>query len=123
MSANNEFTFTLSVSQKGYATKPTQEQVPKIVFQPQRLTIESAIRCAKEGRAFCYSFSTPNQKGLITIKDKKEANFLATSTIIYDFDDMDTGMQEYIASLPYKPSFAYPTYSNGKNGFSRFRRA
>lgn len=123
MSANNEFTFTLSVSQKGYATKPTQEQVPKIVFQPQRLTIESAIRCAKEGRAFCYSFSTPNQKGLITIKDKKEANFLATSTIIYDFDDMDTGMQEYIASLPYKPSFAYPTYSNGKNGFSRFRLA
>lgn len=123
MSANNEFTFTLSVSQKGYATKPNKEQVPKITFQPQRLTIESALRCAKEGRAFCYSFFTPNQEGLITIKDKKEANFLTTSAIIYDFDDMDTGMMNYIYSLPFKPSFAYPTYSNGKNGFSRFRLA
>lgn len=123
MSADYEFAFNLSVSQQGFAAKPTSEQVPKIVFEPRRLTIESALQCAKEGRAFCYSFTTPNPKGLITVKDKKEANFKATSTIIYDFDDMDTCMAEYIESLTYKPSFAYPTYSNGKSGFSRFRLA
>ena len=123
MSADYEFKFNLSVSQQGYATKPTSEQVPKIVFEPRLLTIDSALQCATEGRAFCYSFTTPNPKGLITVKDKKEANFQATSTIIYDFDDMDTSMADYIESLSYKPSFAYPTYSNGKSGFSRFRLA
>ena len=36
---------------------------------------------------------------------------------------MDVPMLDYIETLPYKPSFAYPTYSNGKNGFCRFRLA
>ena len=125
MSANtsNDFTFTLCVSQEGYGTKPTKEQVPRITFEPRSLTIEDALQCATEGRAFCYSFSTAQQDGIITTKDKTEANFLSTSTVIYDFDDMGTPMFEYIESLPYKPSFAYPTYSDGKNGLSRFRLA
>ncbi len=123
MSADYEFKFNLSVSQQGFATKPASEQVPKIVFEPRQLTIDSALQCAKEGRAFCYSFTTPNPNGLIAVKDKKEANFQATSTIIYDFDNMDTSMADYIESLSYKPSFAYPTYSNGKSGFCRFRLA
>ena len=125
MSANtsNDFTFTLCVSQKGYGTKPTKEQVPTITFESRALTIEDALHCATEGRAFCYSFTTAKQDGIITIKDKKEANFLSTSTIIYDFDDMEVPMLDYIETLPFKPSFAYPTYSDGKNGFSRFRLA
>ena len=121
MSASNDFAFTLCVSQRGYENKPAKEQVPKIVFEPRQLTIDSALQCAKQGRAFCYSFITSNQEGLITTREKKEANFLHTSTIIYDFDDMTVDMREYIKSLPFKPSFAYPTYSDGKNGFSRFR--
>ena len=32
-------------------------------------------------------------------------------------------MADYINYIPYKPSFAYPTYSDGKNGLSRFRLA
>ena len=123
MSADTEFRFNLSVSQQGYVTKPTKEQIPKITFEPKEVTIEDALKCATEGRAFCYSFTTAKQDGIITIKDKKEANFLSTSTVIYDFDDMDVPMFDYIETLPFKPSFAYPTYSDGKNGFSRFRLA
>lgn len=123
MSADNEFQFNLCVSQQGYETKPTKEQIPKITFEPRVVTIDEALQCATEGRAFCYSFATAKQDGIITIKDKKETNFLSTSTIIYDFDDMEVPMFDYIETLPYKPSFAYPTYSDGKNGFSRFRLA
>jgi len=123
MSADTEFRFNLCVSQQGYETKPSKEQVPKITFEPRNLTIDDALKCATEGRAFCYSFTTAKQDGIITIKDKKESNFLSTSTIIYDFDDMDVSMFDFIETLPYKPSFAYPTYSDGKNGFSRFRLA
>ena len=125
MSANSssDFVFTLCVSQEGYGAKPTKKQVPRITFEVRELTIDDALKCATEGRAFCYSFTTAKQDGIITIKDKREANFLSTSTVIYDFDDMDVPMLDYIETLPYKPSFAYPTYSDGKNGFSRFRLA
>lgn len=120
MSAD-EFRFTLNVSREGYATKPAKGLIPRITFEPRNLTIDEALKCATDGRAFCYSFSTANKDGIITIKDKKEANFLSTATIIYDFDDMDVPMFEYIETLRYKPSFAYPTYSDGKNGYCRFR--
>lgn len=121
--ADNEIRLNLCVSQQGFTTKPTGEQVPKIVFNPRRVTIDTVLLYARQGRVFCYLFSTRNPDGLITLKDKKIENFKATSTIIYDFDDMEMSMMHYIGSLPYKPSFAYPTYSDGKNGLFRFRLA
>ena len=121
---NNDFTFTISVSQQGFETKPTENsQVSTITFIPTEVNIAGALQYATEGRAFCYSFSTANSDGRITMKDKKEANFQSTSTVIYDFDDMEVPMLEFIATLPYQPTFAYPTYSDGKNGYSRYRLA
>lgn len=113
--------FNLCISRQEYPTKPSKEQIPKLTFIPRRVTIDSVLLYAQRGRAFCYLFSTSNQDGLITLRDKTTANFLATSVIIYDFDNMDTSMMDYIHSLPYKPSFAYTTYSNGNNGLFRFR--
>lgn len=123
MLANSEYEFTLFVSQKNYSSKPTQDEMPKMRFAPQRLTISSALECATQGKAFCYTFQSDKADGSLSIKDKKKENFISTSTIIYDFDDMKVPMADYINSIPYKPSFAYPTYSDGKKGLSRFRLA
>ena len=120
MSAD-EFSFILHVSRDGYTTKPAKKLISRITFEPRKLTIDDALKCVTEGRAFCYTFSTASKDGIITLKDKTEANFLSTSTVIYDFDDMDVPMHDYIETLPFKPSFAYPTYSDGKNGYRRFR--
>lgn len=123
MLANSEYKFTLFVSQKNYSSKPTQDEMPKMRFVPQQLTIGSALECATQGKAFCYTFQSNKADGSLSVKDKKKENFISTSTIIYDFDDMEVAMADYINSIPYKPSFAYPTYSDGKNGLSRFRLA
>lgn len=123
MLANSEYEFTLFVSQKNYSSKPTQDEMPKMRFVPQQLTIESALECATQGKAFCYTFQSNKADGSLSVKDKKKDNFISTSAIIYDFDDMNVSMADYINSIPYKPSFAYPTYSDGKNGLSRFRLA
>lgn len=123
MLANSEYEFTLFVSQKNYSSKPTQGEMPKMRFTPQQLTIESALECAIQGKAFCYTFQSDKADGSLSVKDKKKENFISTSAIIYDFDDMKVSMADYINSIPYKPSFAYPTYSDGKNGLSRFRLA
>lgn len=123
MLANSEYEFTLFVSQKNYSSKPTQDEMPKMRFVPQQLTIESALECATQGKAFCYTFQSNKADGSLSVKDKKKENFISTSAIIYDFDDMEVSMADYINYIPYKPSFAYPTYSDGKNGLSRFRLA
>lgn len=123
MLANSEYEFTLFVSQKNYSSKPTQDEMPKMRFVPQQLTIGSALECATQGKAFCYTFQSNKADGSLSVKDKKKENFISTSTIIYDFDDMEVAMADYINSIRYKPSFAYPTYSDGKNGLSRFRLA
>ncbi|MCI6045838.1 MAG: helix-turn-helix domain-containing protein [Alistipes sp.] len=123
MLANSEYEFTLFVSQKNYSSKPSKDEMHKMRFVPQQLTIESALECATQGKAFCYTFQSDKADGSLSVKDKKKENFISTSAIIYDFDDMKVSMAVYINSIPYKPSFAYPTYSDGKNGLSRFRLA
>lgn len=123
MLANSEYEFTLFVSQKNYSSKPSKDEMPLMRFVPQQLTIESALECATQGKAFCYAFQSNKADGSLSVRDKKKENFISTSTIIYDFDDMEASMADYIKSIPYKPSFAYPTYSDGKNGLSRFRLA
>lgn len=123
MLANSEYEFTLFVSQKNYSSKPSKDEMPLMRFVPQQLTIESALECATQGKAFCYTFQSNKADGSLSVKDKKKENFISTSAIIYDFDDMNVSMADYINFIPYKPSFAYPTYSDGKNGLSRFRLA
>ena len=123
MLTNSEYEFTLFVSQKNYSSKPSKDEMHKMRFVPQQLTIESALECATQGKAFCYTFQSDKADGSLSVKDKKKENFISTSAIIYDFDDMKESMADYINSIPYKPSFAYPTYSDGKNGLSRFRLA
>lgn len=122
MLTNSDFTFSLSVSVKNYACKPSGDEMRYIAFIPQQLTVESALQCATQGKAFCYTF-TSNNDGILPISKKTDKNFISTSTVIYDFDDMEVNMADYISQIPYKPSFAYPTYSDGKNGLSRFRLA
>lgn len=123
MLANSEYEFTLFVTQKNYSSKPSKDEMPLMRFVPRQLTIESALECATQGKAFCYTFQSDKADGSLSVKDKKKENFISTSAIIYDFDDMKVSMADYINSIPYKPSFAYPTYSDGKNGLSRFRLA
>lgn len=117
MNASRTHTFPLCVSIQQYASKPSSNQVGKIIFRPQQVTIESALHYATNGNAFCSSFSSDSSDGTITMADKTEANFQSTSSISYDFDHMTVPMPDFIASLPFKPSFAYTSYSNGVNGY------
>ena len=111
-------TFTISVSKERYATKP--EKPAFITFNTQEVSIDDLERYAKEGRSFCYNFNT-QRPGFITQKDRHKENFASTSIIFFDMDKMFVPMDDYIAGLPYKPTLAYTTYSNGKNGRYGYR--
>ena len=104
MLVNSDYEFRLFVSQKNYSSKPSKDEMPLMRFVPQQLTIESALECATQGKAFCYTFLSNKADGSLSVKDKKKENFISTSAIIYDFDDMKISMADYINYIPYKPS-------------------
>lgn len=125
MPAGNNFKFRLHVSKECYTSKPKDgKTIEAIEFEPREVTINGALQCATEGRAFCHNFFTPRKDGVITNHkgSKTEENFLSSCSVIYDMDDMSVPMLEYIESLAYKPSFAYPSYRNGLPGLGyRYR--
>lgn len=121
MFTDPHFTFQLSFSQQKFASKPAKNQAGGITFVPQNVTIDDALQRITAGQAVCYSFSTAKQDGIITISDKTKENFLSTSTVLYDFDKMEMNLEEFVPSLPFPPSFAYPTYSDGQDGLHGFR--
>lgn len=121
MLVNNDFKFFLSVSTKNYSEKPPQSIMHTLGFKPRQLTVEETLQHAVNGYAFCYIFESSAKDGYLKIKDKEVERFKHTSVIFYDFDMMSVSMEDFISTIPYKPTFAYPTYSNGENGEYRFR--
>lgn len=121
MLVNNDFKFFLSVSKKNYSEKPPQSIMHTLGFKPRQLTVEETLQHAVNGYAFCYIFESSAKDGYLKIKDKEVERFKHTSVIFYDFDMMSVSMEDFIGTIPYKPTFAYPTYSNGEKGEYRFR--
>ena len=121
MLVNNDFKFFLSVSKKNYSEKPPQGIMHTVGFKPRQLTVEETLQHAVNGYAFCYIFESPCKDGYLPIKKKEVEGFKSTSVIFYDFDMMSVSMEDFISTITYKPTFAYPTYSNGENGEYRYR--
>lgn len=120
MSANNDFTFTLSVSEQNFSAKPTKADgwFKTIQFKPQELTIPSLLDYATHGKVFCHCFNSNRSDDSFGMPKKE--NFVSTSTLFFDIDNSDKPLDDYIYNLRFKPSFAYTTFGNGAEGY-RFR--
>ena len=115
---DNGFRFTIAVSEQQYLNKPTREDniFSTIRFTPKEVTVPELLQYAKEGHAFSYIFNGKYEDGAFPQKGKTTQSFISTSTIIYDFDDMEVEFYDFLDSLEFKPSFAYTTASNGLQG-------
>ena len=118
----NDFKFKISVSQQNLYNKPDEKDdtMKCIVFKPQEVSVDSLIRLAKDGKIFCGLYSSDNPDGSFHIKFKNREKYISTSTLFFDIDDSEDCLQDYIRRLPYKPTFAYTTFSDGIEG-NRFR--
>ena len=118
----NDYRFTISVSEQCYYNKPNKKEKwwKDIRFFPHEVSVAELLQLAKEGRVFCGSFKTENADGSFGCTEKNEKDYISTSTIFFDIDGSEYPMEKYIDNLPYKPSFAFTTFSNGIEG-NRFR--
>ena len=111
-------TFRLSVSLMGGCKKPQGAEFNRINFRKEVLSLSQFEEYVRDGRTFAYCFDDGDK--VFSITDKKKEKFRYTEVIVYDVDDSTVPMDKYVEGLPYKPTFAYTTYSNGVKGY-RFR--
>ena len=81
-------------------------------FAPREMDQDTFLTLAGSGYAFTYIF-----KG----NRRKPEFFLNTSVILFDLDHCEKPMEDYIDGLRYKPSLAYTSYSNGRDGRFSYR--
>jgi len=120
MLANTDFTFNLNVSTGCYPYKKP-EKAWAVQYSTQSLTLTQLEKLQREGKAFCYNFKNVSDSGLVTAHEKTLEGFDYTNVIFYDIDKMPYPMQEYIDRTTFKPSLAYTTISNGKEGKFGYR--
>lgn len=148
-----EFKFNIQVSKYNYKTKQEAtaalanktakiNNVGRMCFKREQLTIEEFLDKATNGYAFSYLFNyDPNKKyliqtnkkygyktlaypeykrgcnkGYMKINFKRDEFFDGTQTIFVDIDETNyNSIQEYVATLPIKPTACYTTFSNKVN--------
>ena len=120
MLANKDFTFNLNVSIGSYPYKKP-EKAWMVQYSTQTLTLPDLKDLQQRGKAFCYNFKDVDEGGLLTAHEKTLSGFSHTNIVFFDIDKMPYPMQEYIAHTPFKPSLAYTTISNGKDGKYGYR--
>ena len=111
-------TLKVSISTRGFTTKPQGKEVAQIRYVKQTLTIQQLIDYISRGHCITHCFEDYDEEfGQST---KKIENFRYTQLIGIDVDDSDADLDTYISSLVYKPTLAYTTFSHKIKG-NRFR--
>lgn len=104
----------INISKKSYAHKPQSIEISKMTFNKVELKVNELCSYIKEGYAFTNIF---NNKGELTIREKKIQNFKEAWVISYDVDHNDASMYDFVDTLTIKPTISYTTPSNGKDGY------
>ena len=148
-----EFKFLIQVSHYNYQNKQEAtsslsaktaklNNVGRMCFKKEELTINEFLEKATTGYAFSYLFSyNPDKKyliqtnkkygyksfaypeykrgvnkGYMKINFKRDEFFEGTQTIFVDIDETNyNSIQEYVNTLPIKPTACYTTFSNKQN--------
>lgn len=109
---DESFRFRISISDRCYDHKPTSEEYKSMTFHVEELNADDLLDRITSGYSICHVF-----------RDNRriKKNFMYTNAIFIDVDDHPQSMEDFLEGCELKPSIAYTTFSDGKNGLNRFR--
>lgn len=117
---NNNYNLNLSVSLKPYQSKEAiKEDIFNSSYKYMNLNfdLDKFKYGVRNGYCFCHNFN----KKEFGLTDKTYNNFVSAKFIFIDVDDTSVPMEQFYEMLSVKPTFAYTTYSNGKDDTYSFR--
>lgn len=99
----------LSVTNRYYRTKPQSEDIKRMKFSRQFLSIQEFCQRISQGYCFCHWFNASESFG---VSKKIMANFNCANVVFIDIDKASVQMCDYVESLNIKPTIYYTTPSN-----------
>ena len=112
MQTDNSFEFKISISQLGYAAKPTSSDYASMKWNRETVSVSRFIDYIISGHSYSHIYKRNRRR-----KDC----FLYTNILSIDVDKTETSLCDFIATTDLKPTFAYVTFSNGKDNCYSYR--
>ena len=109
---DESFRFRISISDRCYDHKPTSEDYKSMTFHVEELNADDLLDRITSGYSICHIFQDNR---------RIKKNFMYTNAIFIDVDDHPQPMDAFVYGCELKPTIAYTTISDGKNGLHRFR--
>jgi hypothetical protein len=112
MTHNSNFKFEATISRQGYLEKPTGADYATMKWVRREIALSDFIALIATGHSYCHIYHHNQRR-----KDK----FLHTNYVSIDVDKTDVDLFQFINDCQLKPTFAYETFSNGKDGMYSYR--
>lgn len=112
MEVNPNFKFDITLSNACYKQKPTAVDYRRMSWKRVTTSLNNFINCITAGYSYCHIYH-----GNRRVKNK----FLYTQVVSIDVDNTDVELHRFICDCNLKPTFAYETFSNGKDGKISYR--
>lgn len=112
MKKNYNFEFELSISQQGYTRKPINADYSNMRWEKRMISTEQFIKLILSGHSYCHIYKENRRR-----KDC----FLYTNIVSIDVDKTEIPLDKFLTNIELKPSIAYETFSNAKNGYFSYR--
>ena len=106
------YNFEISISEKAYSAKPKNEDYKSMKFRKVIVNPSLFLEYIKFGYSYCHVFKNDH---------RSNADFLYTYFVNIDVDDSKVSLADYLKKPYMKPTLAYTTYSNKKNGLYSYR--
>ena len=112
MKVQLNYDFEISISEKAYSAKPKNEDYKSMKFRKVIVNPSLFLEYIKFGYSYCHVFKNDH---------RSNADFLYTYFVNIDVDDSKVPLADYLKKPYMKPTLAYTTYSNKKNGLYSYR--
>lgn len=112
MTTNPNFRFEATLSEKGYSQKPIGVDYSTMKWKKKMISLNDFIDAISAGYSYCHIYVNNCRR-----KDK----FLRANFVSIDVDDSNIDLFSFLNDCHLKPTFAYETFSNGKNGTYSYR--
>ena len=114
----SNFKFDVSLTTESFNDKPSSDEVRKLRFRRTTTTLGEFCDAITQGYGYVGIFNAPET---FTMHDKTSANFQYSYFVSVDIDHSQEEMDNVVDNMRFKPTIAYTSCSNGKDGDCRFR--
>lgn len=118
MKTTNDYKFEVCISDRGYDHKPDRTtEVPKLHFSKRTIDVDDFLQYIHEGYCYTsiYTFDTFGMSG------KTDNNYRYSYLVSIDIDHTQVPMNDMVDKLEYKPTLAYTSCNDGKDGECKYR--